>query len=236
MGRLQKRIDRPNLPTMPTNGKKLVLVVNDKADMGRSYYLPFAFIGQKTEDINLLFNYPELISLIVFTGGRDVDPDLYNESVGKKTYCDINRDKEEIEVFNQAMKHDIPMFGICRGLQFLTVMFGGKLIQHTEGHHTPHNMRTKDGIEFHVSSSHHQMCLPYKDDEIIGWASPKISKVYLDGNDKKMTTPEFEVEAVRFTKAKAVGVQYHPEIMNSGCYGFFYVEDLIRRYLTDVIS
>ena len=79
------------------------------------------------------------------------------------------------------------------------------------------------------------MVLPSNHDDIIAWSSPKLSKFYLNGLNQKITT-ELEVEVVKFNKIKAVGVQYHPEIMNQETYGFFYVEDLIRRYLPSAVS
>lgn len=211
-----------------------VLVVNDKADMGKSYYLPFAFVGPRTEDTNLIDSDPESIALVVFTGGTDVNPEFYNEQVGKYTAFDPYRDEEEFAVFNEAVEKNIPMFGICRGLQFLTVMTGGKLVQHVTGHHKSHIMKTPDGMEFEVSSSHHQMVLPRVEDLILGWSSPRLSSTYLDGSNNEILQPFLEVEAVKFHDTPAVGVQYHPEIMKPNTVGFKYVETLIRRYLPTV--
>lgn len=213
------------------NGRK-VLVVNDKADMGRSYYLPFTFLGPRVDDSKIIYSDPKSIALVVFTGGADVDPDYYNEPEGKFTHADRYRDEDEFAIFNEALEQDIPMFGICRGLQFLTVMFGGKLIQHVTGHHRPHLMKTPDGMEFQVSSSHHQMVMPRPEDTILGWASPRQSATYLDGYDNELVHPKLEIEAVKFAQADAVGVQYHPEIMDKTSTGFTYVEELINRYLT----
>lgn len=219
------------------NGRK-VLVVNDKADMGRSYYLPFAFVGPRTDDIGLLRSDPKSIALVVFTGGADVNPELYDENVSRTTWFDSKRDEDEFAVFNEAVENKIPMFGICRGLQFLTVMFSGRLIQHTNGHHRPHTMRLKNkyqGLkEFVVTSSHHQMVLPHEDDEILAWATPRLSTTYLDGEDQEIMQPNLEVEAVKFTNA--VGVQYHPEVMDKDTPGFTYVEYLIRKYLPTAVD
>jgi putative glutamine amidotransferase len=213
-----------------------VLVVNDKADMGRSYFLPFAFLGPKTEDVSLLETNPQSISLVVFTGGSDVSPSLYNDHVCNKTHTDPERDEQEFAIFNQAINHNIPMFGICRGLQFLTAMLGGKLIQHTHGHHKPHPMKTKDGMEFYVTSSHHQMVLPSESDEVLAWSSSRLSDIYIGGNNQPLPVPKFEIEAVRFKHANAIGVQYHPEIMDAKCPGFYFVEDMIRRYFPSLVN
>jgi gamma-glutamyl-gamma-aminobutyrate hydrolase PuuD len=217
--------------TLRNEMARKVLLVNDRADMGRSYYLPFQFIGPRVDDPHILIDDPQSVALAVFTGGADVSPEFYNEPVGKFTHIDPQRDENEFAVFNYCMEHDIPMFGICRGLQFLTVMFGGKLIQHVTGHHKRHLFKTPDGMEFEVSSSHHQMVVPRPEDKILGWAAPRLSTTYLDGSDNEQMQPFYEVEAVKFHKAKAVGVQYHPEIMPKDSHGFHACEDLIRRYL-----
>jgi gamma-glutamyl-gamma-aminobutyrate hydrolase PuuD len=217
------------------NSRK-VLVVNDKADMGRSYYLPFEFVGPRTDDTQLITSDPESIALVVFTGGSDVNPELYNENVGKYTAFDPYRDEDEFAVFNGAVEHKIPMFGICRGVQFLNVMMGGKLVQHVTGHHQKHKMRIKSGMEFDVSSSHHQMVLPRPRDVILGWSVPRLSLSYLDGDNQKLPPPSGEVEAIKFYDSPACGVQYHPEIMRPESEGFKYVETMIRQHLPTVVG
>jgi hypothetical protein len=78
------------------------------------------------------------------------------------------------------------------------------------------------------------MVLPHEDDEILAWSTPRLSTTYLDGEDQEMMQPNLEVEAVRFTNA--VGVQYHPEIMEKDTPGFTYVEHLIRQHLPTVVD
>ena len=67
---------------------------------------------------------------ILFTGGQDVDPTLYRqapvEALG--TLCP-ERDRLEARLLPLAMGRDLPILGICRGLQFINVMLGGTLWQ-----------------------------------------------------------------------------------------------------------
>lgn len=66
----------------------------------------------------------------LFTGGHDVDPALYQET--KQPYCQEicpERDRLEGWVLQEALGQDKPVFGICRGLQFLNVATGGSLYQ-----------------------------------------------------------------------------------------------------------
>src|SRR6478609_9122442 len=83
----------------------------------------------------------ESADLVVFLGGEDIDPALYNEPVHRKTDFNSKRDEREVAVFKTCIENDIPMFGICRGMQFIHAMSGGKLYQNVEGHGgSPHDI------------------------------------------------------------------------------------------------
>ena len=66
----------------------------------------------------------------LFTGGQDVDPALYGE---EKQPCTEEtcpeRDRMETFLLHEALRLGKPVFGICRGLQFINVYFGGTLWQ-----------------------------------------------------------------------------------------------------------
>lgn len=67
---------------------------------------------------------------LLLTGGGDVDPALYGEAA-HPTYdaAEPGRDAFEIELIARAVQADLPILGICRGLQVLNVARGGTLIQ-----------------------------------------------------------------------------------------------------------
>ncbi len=208
---------------------KKVLIVNDQQDMGHPYYPAFNFIGPEIQNPEVLDTDPASIALVVFTGGADVQPSLYGENTYHRCHCRPERDAQEIEVFKKALAHGVPMFGICRGAQFLCVMAGGKLVQHSSGHHQWHNIVLSDGRQFKVSSSHHQMMIP-KEESILGWAEPRLSSFYIGGNGQNLNYNR-EVEVAEFPSIKAYGVQYHPEIMGKDTDGFKYCQELIRKLL-----
>ena len=66
----------------------------------------------------------------LLTGGQDVSYLLYGEPRHEKCgeICDM-RDKMELALAKRALEADKPLFGICRGLQFLNVFCGGTLYQ-----------------------------------------------------------------------------------------------------------
>jgi len=76
---------------------------------------------------------------VIFTGGSDVDPELYGETAHPETSGIVRmRDEAELALLRAALDRDMPVLGICRGIQVLNVGLGGDLDQHLEGHrHDP---------------------------------------------------------------------------------------------------
>jgi putative glutamine amidotransferase len=73
---------------------------------------------------------------LLLTGGDDINPFLYNEDVVKNKdgaeVCgelDESRDISETVLLNVALRLNIPVFGICRGLQLINIVYGGSLYQ-----------------------------------------------------------------------------------------------------------
>jgi gamma-glutamyl-gamma-aminobutyrate hydrolase PuuD len=68
---------------------------------------------------------------MVFSGGSDVDPELYGATAHEET-VGIFRERDEFELglMRAALARDVPMLAICRGSQVLNVALGGDLEQH----------------------------------------------------------------------------------------------------------
>lgn len=67
---------------------------------------------------------------LVFTGGPDVDPVLYNEAQLPACHSPVSeRDKIDIALIRKALSARKPLLGICRGLQVFNVALGGTLYQ-----------------------------------------------------------------------------------------------------------
>ena len=76
---------------------------------------------------------PEIIDLlggIVFTGGGDVEPAYFGEAPNPRLGS-INpyRDRLEIPLCREVMDRDIPVLGICRGMQLMNIAMGGEIYQ-----------------------------------------------------------------------------------------------------------
>lgn len=157
----------------------------------------------------------ELLDGLVLAGGADLNPARYGEEPHAETSAwRDDRDSGELALVDAALARDIPVLGICRGLQIMTVHAGGRLEQHLpevvghEGHRPePGVFGTHDvtldpasvahrilGDHVTVKSYHHQ-----------GVADPGALTVAGHASDGSVEV--VEVPGRRF----AVGVLWHPE-------------------------
>src|ERR1700680_2159514 len=68
---------------------------------------------------------------LLLMGGTDVNPARFGAAPRAETDPpDDERDEAELALIHEAIQRDMPIFGICRGLQILNVYHGGTLVQH----------------------------------------------------------------------------------------------------------
>lgn len=198
---------------------------------GKSYEWLFHDIGEVVNDVNEFRKNPAEFKLVLFHGGSDVDPSMYKDtSPNGLCYFSKQRDIIDLGVFKTAIENKIPMVGICRGIQFLNVMAGGKLMHHIDNHSgINHDFTSARGEKFSVTSTHHQMVIPAPGSHLIGWSTNKLSTKYIGQGDMFRKWDKRETESVIFPKINACGVQFHPEMMTS-------FDDAVRWFLKMVKS
>lgn len=82
-----------------------------------------------------------LDGVILSGGGSDVAPHRYGQQPARATADEEpHRDGFEMALARGAKEHDIPLLGVCRGMQLLNVAYGGTLHQHLPDvlHHDEH--------------------------------------------------------------------------------------------------
>lgn len=209
--------------------RSVVFVADDYAAF--AYYRPFQDFGEMVKNHHILWDHPEMVNMVLFTGGADINSNIYNDKPSSRTFTHPPRDVHEYALYARAKQMKLPMVGVCRGAQFLCAMAGGKLYQHVENHDSSHECITKEGDSFVISSSHHQMMRPPKSSVLLAWAHPRRSNIYIGADDRAMPLPSFEPEACFFPNINAVGMQYHPEAMRSESEGFKYAARIVQQYL-----
>jgi putative glutamine amidotransferase len=162
----------------------------------------------------------DLIDGLILAGGADIDPASYGAERHRETKHTVpERDAFEIALARRALDRDVPLLGICRGMQLMNVARGGTLEQHlpdSHGHHdhrralgtfddADHDVRLAEGSlahraageVVHATKSHHHQGIADVGEgfEVTGWA-------VMDDLPEAMEDP-----GRRF----ALGVQWHPE-------------------------
>jgi putative glutamine amidotransferase len=144
---------------------------------------------------------------LVFSGSMtDVHPRTYGQALDARTVePDLTRDLRDLAALRIALRDDIPVVGVCRGSQLLSVLFGGTLSQHVERHqgNRPHAVATAPGSAarralgagVEVVSDHHQ-------------AVRRLGR----GLRVTARAPDGMIEAVEVPGRRfALGLQWHPE-------------------------
>lgn len=168
------------------------------------------------DDAEVLINMLEEIDGLVLTGGADYNPLWYGEQPEKELHTiNSTRDLPELLLTRLAFNRQIPILGICRGVQTMAIALGGNLVQdlkttlkHSQDaprSEATHSVTITEGStlyglygqETFVNSFHHQAV---KD------CGSHLHVV--------ATAPDGVIEAVESTEQKALmGVQWHPEWM-----------------------
>lgn len=202
-----------------------ILVVN-----GNSYADAVKNLGDIVYDPAELVRDGDAFKLVLFTGGEDITPSFYGDtSPHNMCFYSEKRDRMETEILGIARALGIRCIGICRGVQFLNVLAGGKMYHDVSRHAgIRHHMTTAMGEEFEINSLHHQMIIPPKDSHLIGWSTDRMSLRYYGDKDSLVDGPDKEPEAVLLPSLESAGVQYHPEMMQDRTEGYKWFEQLAR--------
>jgi putative glutamine amidotransferase len=84
---------------------------------------------------------------LLVPGGADIDPSFYGaDRIAEVVYTDPARDAVELSFISEAHRRAMPVFGICRGMQMINVVFGGTLYQDVASE-LPHALRHKSPPE-----------------------------------------------------------------------------------------
>jgi putative glutamine amidotransferase len=161
---------------------------------------------------------------VLLTGGGDIDPAIYKETRHPKTNePDAARDAFELELARLAIDNDLPMLGVCRGLQVINVAGGGTLIQDIAseinrplGHDVAAPLYA---IAHEVWVSRESTLAKAMAEELDGGEVLQVNSRHhqairqtAEGFEVSATAPDGVIEAIeRPTSRYCVAVQWHPE-------------------------
>jgi len=181
---------------------------------------------------------------IMLTGGNDINPRLYNQPE-YLVYChqkdiDERRDEFEWKVLQHTEERQLPILGICRGLQFVNVFFGGTLVPDIPAFGKFNHSKFEEGkdrdhlIEIDTNS------LLYK---IAGQEKGEINSAHHQSVDMpgyglvaNAMSPDGVIEGMERIEAKGKSflllVQWHPERMTNK--GSIFSQNIRRSFLDAV--
>lgn len=223
---------------MTANHTKDDKLRTQEAQMREMYDLRVFIVGGGFQYIKMFYEAGfrgarsiEDADIVCFTGGVDVNPQLYGEKALPETRFNEERDIYETGVWLAAIEKKIPCIGICRGAQFLNVMNGGTLWQDVDnhcGHHDildVHWQTTRNGM----TSTHHQMMRPAEDGQILALANKSLNKKAESiAIQRKKPEPD-DVEVVWYPSTLCLCFQPHPEFMKGECQDYFL--DLVDEFV-----
>ncbi len=193
--------------------------------LAQAYYMSVVEAGGTPVVIPSYDNEKALVSLldtldgIILSGGADLDPDYLGEEPLDCVSVNPRRDSQELMLVRLAVDRQIPILGICRGIQVLTAALGGKLYQDIKTQHEvpciEHSQTIARGLPSHdVQLEKDSLLYSFFGKETLAVNSfhHQSVKEVPDGFRVTAVAPDGIIEGMESTSFRPIlGVQWHPE-------------------------
>ncbi len=171
-------------------------------------------------DLEKAKDYIELIDALILSGGQDISPQFYDDNITDKVKdIDPQRDSWELKLFKLAYESNLPILGVCRGMQLMNVAQGGTLYQDLIDHydkslaHLP-DETDKCYVHHTVNIAPECKLCSFSNSQKINVNSHHHQAIKDLATDFKAIakTERGIIEAIEATDKKfVIGVQWHPE-------------------------
>ncbi len=141
----------------------------------------------------------------ILSGGADIN-EAFFDCTDDRLQLNYTRDYCENQVLEFAIAKNIPLLGVCRGLQFINLYFGGSLVGEL--------------AEEHVATVHHINIVEEKFQDIIGNMHMSVNSYHNHGIKKSGLAKELRsfaisddevIEGLFHVRYNIIAIQWHPE-------------------------
>jgi putative glutamine amidotransferase len=178
----------------------------------------------KEEAIELAKKYLDFSDALILQGGNDICPSLYKQINQTAKNVTQFRDVFELALIEIALQKDIPILGICRGMQMLNIFFGGSLHQNLDSTRWNKHLVFKENDKNKLVINHDKIHdIEYdKKGNLFKWVKKyktKVNSEHHQGIDILANNLQLEafsedglIEAFSGNNGKILGLQWHPEL------------------------
>ncbi|GAA0181153.1 gamma-glutamyl-gamma-aminobutyrate hydrolase family protein [Clostridium sediminicola] len=173
------------------------------------------------DDDEYIDSIVEKMDKFIFSGGGDVDPLYYNESVMYR--CgNINdmRDKFEMKLLKKVIEAKKPILGICRGFQLINIFLGGTLYQdlktqyNSNLNHSVNNVEKYKKVHKNIFQKDSILEKLFKTEEILTNSKHhQAIKTLAKGLKIESKSEDNIIEGFSSEELNLLAVQWHPEMM-----------------------
>jgi putative glutamine amidotransferase len=157
--------------------------------------------------------YANRLDGLLLSGGADIDPVRYGATVDPATGpVEDARDEAELGLIDMAVDEELPVLGICRGLQLLNVWAGGTLHQHVPAH-ARYDLGLDAAIDRVAVEPHSQLGAMYGAGVGVNSLHHQTVDRVADGWIVTARSDDGTVEAMEWPGHDVVAVQWHPELL-----------------------
>ena len=209
--------------------------------LGRGYYHKIVEAGgvpliiPPNTDRHVIINTLDRIDALILSGGGDYNPLWAGEEPSPLLHgINAERDQAELMITRLAYNRQIPMLGICRGIQTMAMALGGKVFQDISDHATEkHSQDAERSEPTHSVTIANDSILQKLYGESLYVNSFHHQAVSNTGEKFRVTAHSADgiIEAMESTEYKPMmGVQWHPECLENGTPLFLWLVQEAQTY------
>ncbi len=174
-------------------------------------------------DVSVVERTLDMVDGVVLTGGGDCDPRLFGEAPQCELTINAERDVPELLLVRRARERNIPMLGICRGMQMMAVALGGHVQQDiARPEHSQRAPEDWQGADYR-SVATHEVSLSGGVRRMYGVERLAVNSYHHQAVDRVpqgfevVATADDVIEGMMSVEGRAeLGVQWHPEWLADG--------------------